>query len=331
MTSDKLETRELFTLAVDGFLLRGTYHRPARTVPGEPRDSKKVVGVLFINPLSTPRTLIGDSAVYWATSIAALGYPAFRVDLPGLGDTYGLLPDDLLTFINEQGYVAVTSAVIRELVRRFDLSGVLIYGHCAGATTAIYVASQCKECKGLIVTDPYFNVANRLTPKLNPGLVDWVRRTKFGEIIRAVYARMREAPKKLRNGALPGNANYALVARWKEVLSNGLPILVLKAPHPETAASSKLRSGSFDYLATVAAFAVRRDQMIVQTLANTDHSFANQVGRAAVEREVERWLGENFAPRHAKPILVQEEELQLMETNTVTLGAPVPAYVSSAE
>jgi pimeloyl-ACP methyl ester carboxylesterase len=331
MISDKLETRELFTLGGDGVLMRGTYHKPTRSAVSRRRDSMKDVGVLFINPLSSPRTLIGDSAVYWATSFAASGYPAFRIDLPGLGDTYGVLPDDLLSFINDGGYVAATSSAITELVQRFDLSGVLIYGHCAGATTAIYVASECKECQGLVVTDPYFNVSNRLTPKLSPELVDWARRSKLGEMLRATYARMREAPKKFRHGALPSNANYTLVDGWKKVLSSGLPILVLKAPHPETQASSKLRSGSFDYLAYVASYAVRRDQMTVRTLENTDHSFANQTGRAAVEQEVENWLGEKFPATHAKPVLVQDRELPSLETNTVTLGAQVPAYVSSGE
>src|SRR6202034_2178754 len=58
------------------------------------------IGVLFLNPLSTPRALIGDTAVYWASSFAAQGYPSLRIDLPGLGDSYGELPKDLLTFIN---------------------------------------------------------------------------------------------------------------------------------------------------------------------------------------------------------------------------------------
>ena len=165
MISDKVEMRELITLGGGGVLLRGTHHKAAGRATNEAGDSDKRVGVLFLNPLSSPRSLIGDSAVYWATSFAARGYPAFRIDLPGLGDSYGKLPNDLLTFINEGGYAAITASKIKELVQRFGLSGIVIYGHCAGATSAIYAASECKECKGLIVTDPYFYVANLLTPK----------------------------------------------------------------------------------------------------------------------------------------------------------------------
>ena len=88
----------------------------------------------------------------------------------------------------------------------------------------------------------------------------------MGEVLRAIYARMREAPKKVRSGALPPNANVALVSGWKKVLSNGLPILVLKSPRPTALGSSKLRSGSFDYLAHVTSFAVRSNQITTRTI-----------------------------------------------------------------
>jgi hypothetical protein len=71
--------------------------------------------------------------------------------------------------------------------------------------------------------------------------------------------------------------------------------------------------------------------MIVSTLENTDHSFANQNGRAAVEQEVETWLAENFPVTRAKPVFSRDEQLQSTEGNPVTLGVPVPAYVSSGK
>jgi pimeloyl-ACP methyl ester carboxylesterase len=332
MITDRLETRELITLSGGGILLRGTHHKTAGRITNKAGDLDKRIGVLFLNPLSSPRSLIGDSAVYWATSFAARGYPAFRIDLPGLGDSQGQLPNDLLTFINEGGYAAITASKIKEVVQRFGLSGVVIFGHCAGATSAIYAASKCKECAGLIVTDPYFLTANRLTPKLRPELVDWARRSKTGEILRAIYARMREAPKKVRNGALPPNANVALVAAWKKVLSIGLPILVFKSPRPAALGSSKLRSRSFDYLAHVSSFAVRSDQIITRTIQETDHSFANQLGRAAVQGYTETWLREHFPVAETEiTSLAQVQDVQSIEIDPVTLGAPVPAYVSSSE
>ena len=166
--------------------------------------------MLFLNALSSPRSLRGDSAVYWATSFAARGYPAFRIDLPGLGDSYGELPNDLLTFINEGGYAAITASKIKELVQSFGLSGIVIYGHCTGATSAIYAASECKECKGLILTDPYFYIANRLTPKLRPELVDWVRRSKVGKS----FALLTRECEKLRRNFVAAHCHRTQMSHW---------------------------------------------------------------------------------------------------------------------
>ena len=67
------ERRELITL--DGFdvLLRGTYHKPAATMP------PSTIGIVFLNSLSLPRASTGDSAVYWADSFAEGGFPSFSL------------------------------------------------------------------------------------------------------------------------------------------------------------------------------------------------------------------------------------------------------------
>jgi pimeloyl-ACP methyl ester carboxylesterase len=293
MICDTLEARQLITLGADGILVRGTYHDAPRKTSGATSQEKRI-GVLFLNPLSTPRALIGDSAVYWASSFAAQGYPSLRIDLPGLGDTYGEVAKDLLTFINNAGFAAITAAKVKEFSQRFGLAGVVIYGHCAGGTTAVYAASACKECKGLIITDPYFNAANMLTPKLSPGMVDWARRTKVGEVLRAAYARLREARKKRGNGALPGNANVNLVTHWKQLVSSGLPILVLKSGEPVGSGSSKLRAGTFDYLDHIASFAGQKSQLSLHTIEGTNHSFADRLGRAAILEHAESWLRNQF-------------------------------------
>ena len=293
MICDNLETRQLITLGADGILVRGTYHDvPHNTT--ESTNADKKIGVLFLNPLSTPRTFIGDSAVYWASSFAALGYPSLRIDMPGLGDSYGEVPKDLVTFINNAGFAAVAASKVKEFSERFGLAGVVIYGHCAGATTAIYVASMCKECKGLIIANPYFNAANMLTPKLSPGMVDWARRTTVGEVLRAAYARIREARKRRGNGKLPGNANVKLVTHWKRLVSSGLPIIVFKSDEPAALGSSKLRAGAFDYLEHISSFAGHRNRLSLLRIEGTNHSFADRLGRAAIQEHSEAWLRKHF-------------------------------------
>src|ERR1700677_1570615 len=294
MISDTIEARQLVTLGADGVLVRGTFHEVPRKAQDGSNAQGKNIGVAFLNPLSTPRALIGDSAVFWASSFAAQGYPSLRFDLPGLGDSYGETAKDLVTFINEAGFAATAASKIREFTKTFGLSGVVIYGHCAEAVTAVYAASECQECKGLIITDPYFNAANMLTPKLSPGMVDWARRTKAGGVLRAGYARLREARKNQGNGPLPGNANVSLVTHWKQLVSSGLPILVLKSGEPAALGSSKLRAGTFDYLEHITSFARHRSRLSLHTIEGTNHSFADRLGRATIQERAGAWLHDHF-------------------------------------
>src|ERR1700744_4482659 len=138
MITDKTETRELFELPGDRVLMRGTFHKPVRRNVTQAGNADRTAGILFLNPMATPRSLTGDAGVYWATAFASLGYPSFRCDLPGSGDSPGEIPIEFLDFINNGGYGGVTAAKIKELTSRFGLSGTVIFGHCASATTAIY-------------------------------------------------------------------------------------------------------------------------------------------------------------------------------------------------
>ena len=187
------KTRELIVLDGMDVIIRGTYHKTydesfdARTIPVR-RDR---IGVLFLNSLSTTRASHGDFAVYLAESFAEHGYPSFRLDLPGFGDSEGDPPTASPGFIDPGGYASIASVKIRELVTRFNLSGVVIVEQYAGGVSALYAAASCPECKGLVLLDPYF----------------------------------------LRGTLPPENANLPLLRRWKEVASKGLPILILKAPN----------------------------------------------------------------------------------------------------
>ena len=126
-----IETREVIAVVVGGVCLRGTYHRPhqERSGSGAGLAEKNRTGVLFLNPGFLPRAAIGDSAVGWADSFAQCGYPSFRFDLPGLGDSDGEPPAELLDFINAGGYAAILSATVKEVAERFSLSGMVIVGH----------------------------------------------------------------------------------------------------------------------------------------------------------------------------------------------------------
>jgi len=293
--NEAIETRELITLDGLDVLLRGTYHRPhARASNSSTAMSERSrIGILFLNSLTLPRAATGDSAVYWADAFAERGYPSFRIDLPGLGDTDGALPIDLLDFINKGGYASIASAKVKELVEHFDLSGVVIVGHCAGAVSAIYTAATCKECRGLILMDPYFHQKQAIRPKIRQGLSDWALRSKVGGFLSNIYALLKDVSLLVRGNTLPKNANRPLLSRWKELASTGLPVLIFKAPSPK-APGTKPRVGEFDYLKHVLKLAGRKSQVAVKLIEGTDHSFANRTGRASVRQHTERWLNVCF-------------------------------------
>jgi pimeloyl-ACP methyl ester carboxylesterase len=291
-----IERRELITLDGGGVLLRGTFHRPhGRGSDSEQGAStRNRIGVVFLNSLSLPRAATGDSAVYWAESFADCGYPSFRFDLPGLGDTAGDIPLELLNFINAGGYASIAAAKIDELVKRFELSGAVLVGHCAGTVSATYAAAaSAGKCKGLVLLDPYFHVPQAIRSKARRGLSDWALHSRFGGVLSNIYDQVRDVLLLLRKNAPPRNANFGLLSRWKEVASAGLPILFIKAP-ARKAAGTKPRAGEFDYLKYVLGLAGRNSKVVVELIQGTDHSFANRQGRAAVRQHTERWLASYF-------------------------------------
>ena len=292
---DAIGDRELIVLDRLGVRLQGTYHHPADRPSGEPAEPTNLdrIGVLFVNSLSMPRAASGDSAVRWAESIARQGYPAFRIDLPGLGDSEGDSSTDLLDIVNAGGFASVAADAANQLVERFGLSGVVFFGHCAGAVSALYAGAASSDCRGLILLEPYFHVARAERPRVRRRLSDWARSSRMGTLASNLYDRIRNFSSALRGSALPANANAQLLARWKQIASTGLPILLLKAPGIK-AQGAKPRLGEFDYIDHVVKLAGRKESIAVEFVESADHSFANREGREAVEQHIAGWLAANF-------------------------------------
>ena len=288
-----IEGRELIMLDRHSTPVHGTYHRPQSGKTELDGRDKERIGVLFLNSLSLPRTATGDSAVFWADCLAACGYPTFRIDMPGLGDSDGQLPKELLDYINGGGFAHATAQNIEEIVNRFNLSGVVIVGHCAGAASALYAAATSELCKGLILMDVYFHLPQAVRPKIRRLISDWALKNRLGRLASNVYDRLRAMRLGLQDNKLPNNANVPLIRRWKELAGGGLPILILKAP-ARKALGAKPRAGEFDYLEYVLKIAGNRHKISVKYTEGTDHSFANRHGRNLVRQYAEDWLTSHF-------------------------------------
>jgi pimeloyl-ACP methyl ester carboxylesterase len=277
--NEATETRQLITLRGLGGVVRGTYHKPH----GESSEARRT-GVLILNSLSPTRAAAGDSAVYWAESLAGYGYPAFRLDMPGFGDSDGNPPPELLKFINTGGYGPIASALMGELSERFGLSGVVVVGLCAGAVSALYTAAASKECRGLVLMDPYFYLPIPPPSWIWQKLTGRISRTALGRLISKGYERFTDLRLYLRRNPMPENANFSLLRCWKTVASAGLPILLLKAP------ATKPRGEEFDYLKYILEQAGSNSRVAVKVVEGAGHTFSNRVGRAGVQQLIESWL-----------------------------------------
>jgi alpha-beta hydrolase superfamily lysophospholipase len=278
--------RELFSMDVFGVPLEGTYHFAHS-------NERKRTGILLLAGLSTPRAAHGDSGVYWAQSFADSGYPSFRIDLPGSGDSGGDVFAESLSFISAGGQGPVTVEIVKQLVESHGLDGVVIIGHCAGVISAIFAAASCKECRGLVLLAPYFHLPQTLKLKARRALIGWATQSRMGGLLSRLYLRSRDIRPPLRKNIPPRNANRPLLRRWKELASAGLPILVLKASGPKPSAT-KSRTGEFDYLGYLIKMASSKNRMEVKIIEGAHHSFANHVGRTAAQQHVENWLAAFF-------------------------------------
>jgi pimeloyl-ACP methyl ester carboxylesterase len=297
------ETRRLITLRWHGGLVRGTYHIAQLKGP-----LRKHIGVLILNSLSPSRAAAGDSAVYWADAFARSGYPAFRLDMPGFGDSDGDPPPELLKFINTGGYGPIASALMRELAEQFYLSGVVVVGLCAGAVSALYTAAASKDCRGLVLMDPYFHLPLPPRSWLWQKLTGRISRTALGRVVSNGYDRFTDLRLYLRRNPMPENANFPLLRSWKTVAGSGMPILLLKAP------TTKPRGEEFDYVRYLLEQAGSNSRVIVRVVEGAGHTFSNRTGRAAVREATAGWLDLYFPLSGYETCTISREAVDLSTT-----------------
>jgi pimeloyl-ACP methyl ester carboxylesterase len=261
------ETREIITVDVGGLCLRGTYHRsPERlALTASASEGYRRIGILFPNSGVLPRAATGDSAVYWADSFATYGYPSFRFDLEGLGDSDGTPPARVLDFlasVNVGSYAPQISAIAKNIASRFDLSAVILMAHCAGTVSALYAAAASDEVKGLILLDPYFHLQEFKVPRGHT---------------------------EVRGNGLPSNANLPVIDCWNQLVSAGIPLLVLTAP------SFRTRGAGFDYVTYLQTVSHDKGSIFVQAIEGTPHSFSEGPGKEGVRKCVQQWLHSRFS------------------------------------
>lgn len=295
--NESIGTRELFVLDQSDVVVCGTYHKAyvAESAVQTDLAAGHHLGVVFLNSTSPTRAANGDAAVYLAECFAKYGFPSFRLDLPGFGDSAGDHPEDLLGFICRGGYAAIATSKIRELATKYNLSGVVIAGHCAGSVSALFAAANCGECRGLVLIGPFFHLTQPITlSRVRKKITLGERQSWLSKWFRGASGFLKRIPVLRLGRGLPQNANIPLLLCWKKLASEGLPILFLKGPERKTS-SAKARLKEFDYLNYLLRVAGRRHQVVVEVIDGAGNAFANRQGREAVRQHTERWLNTYFS------------------------------------
>jgi hypothetical protein len=162
--------------------------------------------------------------------------------------------------------------------------------------------------------DPYFY----LPPQMKKSaawkrLVRWSSSSVLGGVLSKTYDWLKDIQLSLRGSRPPANANFSLLQRWSEIASKGLPVLLFKAPGRKSP-GTKPRVGEFDYIQHILALSGRKNEVRVQLIEATDHSFANRAGRSAVRDHTESWLSQYF-PLSNSGDSPKLEDLSVVESN----------------
>jgi pimeloyl-ACP methyl ester carboxylesterase len=291
------ETREVFELdgldANPGAMVRGTYHKPASERFSGPLNEREQsrLGLVFLNSLSPTRAANGDAAVDLADSFARLGYPAFRLDLPGFGDSEGDPPPDLQSYVNLGQYAPLASAKLDELAARFNLPGVILVGHCAGTVNVLYTAAVSGISKGIILMGAYFHLpaGSIIPPGMDPRLTE------------------------SEDASLPENANHALLRAWKKLAATGMPILMLKELERKSP-RAQAKIGEFDFFDYVMKIAGPESCVELKVSEGANHSFGNHLGKLVVREQTAEWLQVHFALGQATEKAIDSALIEQSET-----------------
>jgi pimeloyl-ACP methyl ester carboxylesterase len=117
----------------------------------------------------SPRSWQGDLAVALADALARKGILTVRMDLPGLGDSEGDLPEDFLTLIEtiqEGGLAEVACECLDRLKSQLGLRRVVLGGHCGGAITDFFAVTSRADSQpiGMFALDTAFQLVYAAQP-----------------------------------------------------------------------------------------------------------------------------------------------------------------------
>jgi exosortase A-associated hydrolase 1 len=280
------------TFTCEGDTLVGVLHEPI----GEGSKPCGKVGVLLI--VGGPQYRVGSHQqfVHLGRSLANSGYPVFRFDARGMGDSTG----DLRNFENVQADIA--SALDAFLQAAQGVNRVVLWGLCDGASAALLYLDERRDPRvcGLCLLNPWVRSEGSLAAtrvkhyytqrllqpafwrKLVSGTVARGALTEFfNSVVRTVGARLTGARAfPTTQEALSYQARMARA--WRD---DRLPLLLILSRNDYTAK---------EFSQTIASDArwrgaLTRPRLRAETL-DADHTFSTPKAGRSVELLTAEWL-----------------------------------------
>ncbi|MGO8836490.1 MAG: alpha/beta fold hydrolase [Limisphaerales bacterium] len=314
--------RKCFEVMVQGLRLRGVAHLPASEAAAAAAGLDGL-GVVLLHPGFLPRSAQGDTAVALSDALARLGIMAARIDMPGLGDSEGDLPEDSFTFIDlvqKGGLAAVANECVEQTRNELGLQQVVIGGFCGGAITGFYSLAlrQNRWVAGLVALDPIFYLVRQAnaqapgTPAAAAG-ADWSMRrellrnevrvallnSRLGRPLQKTAQQIRSfikkaAPKPTSAApVLPGNGQAATATQLPSETNFKLmqcieQVLAVKLPVLFVTAEDPNKSAGYDYLSYL--LARQPGRATHERIAGTDHGFVSGNGKSRMIECVSNWI-----------------------------------------
>lgn len=264
-----------------GQQLVGALHRPAEEAS---------TGILVV--VGGPQYRVGAHRqfVLLSRELAAHGYPVFRFDHRGIGDSDGEYP----------GFEHIgpdIAAAIDEFQRRCPgIRRFVIWGLCDAASAALFHGWQDARVAGLILLNPWVRTDQTLARAylsdyygsrlLQP---DFWRKLLTGRV--AVFASIRDFAAKLRGGLRRGGQSADALS-LPDRMMQGLqrfsgPVLIILSGNDLTAGEFRACARADEWQQALAKPAVS-----VESLENADHTFSTRAWRDDVARRCVAWLAE---------------------------------------
>ena len=297
-----------------GSTLQGILHRA--------RIARRAPGVLII--VGGPQYRVGSHRqfLYLARRLATAGYPVFRFDIRGMGDSGG----EQVMF--EESAPDIMAALGAFRAEERDLEGVVLWGLCDAASAILMHGVADRDVRGAVLLNPWVRsdatlagarianyYGNRISSpdfwkKLLSGKVDiWVSIQGFLADWRKNAARRWLSRKRVERSESSGTSS----ADFRERMLAGFehhrkPVLLILS-------GSDLTAGEFVELCRADQRWERqlsRDGVMIKRLEGADHTFSSADWRGTVENWTLNWL-DGFADEQTVPVSVSNEKNELVQ------------------